>query len=64
MIKATTNIPDRRDTVQLSGNAKAAMCGGRFLVSDHRHVGFYGYDNRRVQLLHCGCIYSAEEEQR
>lgn len=62
--KVTASVPDHNDRVQLSGNAKVATCGGRLLVSDHQHVGLKLHEDRHVQLLHYGCIYSPEEEQR
>lgn len=58
------SIPDHVSRVQLSGNAKAAACRGRLLVSDLKHVGLKLQKDRHVQLLCCGSIYSAAEEGR
>lgn len=58
------SIPDHVSRVQLSGNAKAAACRGRLLVSDLKHVDLKLQKDRHVQLLRCGSIYSAAEEGR
>lgn len=57
--KATAGVPDHNDRARLSGNAEVATCGGRLLVSDHRHVGLKLHEDGRARLPRCGCIHSA-----
>lgn len=54
---ATPAAPDQNDRVLVSGYAKVATCGGRLLVSDHRHMGLKLREDRHVRLLRRGCIY-------
>lgn len=57
------SIPDHVSRVQLSGNAKAAACRGRLLVSDLKHVGLKLQKDRHVQLLYAVEVFTVLQKR-